>query len=350
MPTVSSQLPSNGIGACNSSPEESRKLSSSLQPTNEFSLQENGADHATIEQERIYRTNGVRERLSPLIERLKDSVTSIQTLEKSMRRSADGSWSESGGDCESRTLMNKSMEMVKKKMFRLKIMEEELAVSEDRRVDLHHCVRQQAKAVQATITEELSITPTDNCEYQNRIIKMEEEICLLKEKSLLVDDLQVQNARLLQKVNDIERLENDLDLEQSTMDTITLRRRYISNSRSPPGKIEDLETNESLTLTEPMTSLSWTDSSISNYSSTVDENDDSNTAEQSPVLEEETTDLQCTVQILSAKIESLNRENAELRESKSRVLNKYKSLHEETILKSSIIEDLRRKLDCGILE
>ena len=132
------------------------------------------------------------------------------------------------------------------------------------------------------------------------------------------------------------------------MDTMALHRRYLSNSRSPPGKIEDLETNESLTLTEPMTSLSWTDSSISNYSSTV-ENDNSNTAEQSPILNEETTS-QYTVEILRAKIESLNRENAELRESKSRVLNKYKSLHEETMLKSSIIEDLGRKLDCGILE
>jgi hypothetical protein len=140
----------------------------------------------------------------------------------------------------------------------------------------------------------------------------------------------------------------NLNLEQNIMDTMALHRRYLSNSRSPPRKIEDLETNESLTLTEPMTSLSWTESSISNDTSTV-ENDNSNTAEQSPILNEETTS-QYTVEILRAKIESLNRENAELRESKSRVLKKYKSLHEEMIRKSSIIEDLRRNFDCGVLE
>lgn len=389
MPTATAQLLSDGIGV-NSSSEESRKLSSSLQPINDISLQENDADHTAIEQERIYRINGVRERLSPLIERLKDSVTNIQTLEKSMRPLADGSGGDGrdGGDCESRKLMNESMEMVKKKMFRLKIMEEELAVSEDRRVNLHHYFRQQAKSVQTTATEAPSVTPTGNCEYQNRIMKTEEEICLLKQKSLLVDDLQVQNARLLEKTNDVKRLENDLEaekslrsslesnlhehqynmnrqavkydsleykfevltstsanlkkglqaeensnmnLEQNIMDTMSLHRRYLSNSRITPRKIEDLGTNESFTLTEPMTSLSWTESSISNDTSTVDENDDSDTAEQSPILDEETTSPQCTVEILRAKIESLNRENAELRESKSRILNKYKSLHEEMI-------------------
>jgi predicted nucleic acid-binding Zn-ribbon protein len=95
-------------------------------------------------------------------------------------------------------------------------------------------------------------------------------------------------------------------------------------------------------------SLSATFSSISIDSSTG-ENDDSNLVDESPVLIEETTS-QSTIEILRAKIESLSIENAELRESKGHATKNYESLQEEMRRQSTIIEELRRELDCGVSE
>ena len=379
--------------------EEERK-GSCLTPTNNIYLPANAIDHVALEQERLVRTNDVRERLGPLIERLKDSVKNIQVLENSIQISSDGD-----RDCKmnrkslspgsSRKLMNQSMEMVKKKMFRLKIMEEELATSEDRHLSLHNYFQQQSSQLQTT--EARNDLPKENLElpYQNHITNLEEEVRLLKEKSVVVDDLRMQNQSLSGRAKYVKQLEHELEVEKSLrrklelnlvehqfkmneqavkydclhckfetltsiiaalkenfraqeneiIDTVALHEMYPINTTSPQKTmIDHSETNGSTTLTEPL-SLSWTESSISNHddASTLD-NDDSNPAEESRICMEDTTTCFSTAQILRAKIDDLNRENAELRESTSHALNKYKSLHEEMRRQSSMIEDLHQKL------
>jgi len=367
-------------------------------------------DHVSLEQERMDRTNDVRERLGPLIQRLRDSVKNMQNLESSIRAST-------GENCDretyhglspgqSRKLVNQNMEMVKKKMFRLKTMEEELNNSEDRRITLHHYFQQQMslRATRANTETKKGVS-----DYQHRIAELEEETRILKEKSVLVDDLRVQNARLTEKTKDVERLEHELELEKSLrrklelnlfehqhkmneqavnynslnskfeylsssianltgivhaqeneiMDTVTLHKRYISNTSSPPKVIGDSETNEHLEtndnsiLTEPMTSFSWTESSISNDDvsvvDTIDPNNDSKIVDESFVRLDD-IESRSTVELLQAQIDALSRENAGLRESTSKTLKKYKSCNEEMKKQASTIESLREKLDCDTLK
>ncbi len=354
-------------------------------------------DHITLEQERMDRSNDVRERLGPLIERLKDSVKNIQTLESSMRKSTGGEDLSPG---QSRKLVNQNMEMVKRKMFRLKTMEEALAASEDRRVALHHHFQQQ---LSLKATETNTETQIGDSEYQKHITELEEEIRTLKEKSALVDDLRMENARLSEKTKDVERLEHELAFEKSLrrkfesnlfehqrkmnqqavnydnlsckfehltntianlteilqvqetdiIDTMTLHGRYVSNESSPPKTIEHLETNDNSILTEPMTLWSWTESSISNDDGsnfdTIDLNNDSKTIDES-LNRLDDSESNSTVQLLQAKIDALNRENAGLRESTSQTLKKYKSCHDELRKQASMIESLRQKVDCDMLK
>jgi len=384
------------LGA-NPSSEEAKKQSSTL-PLTDISLRAHVVKHAALEQEIKNRTYDVRERLGPLIERLKNSVTNIQTLESSMRLSGYGD-DNSRGNCEmtkegqdtrirnawssgqSRSLTKKTMEMVKKKMFQLKIMEEELAASEKRRVNLHHYFQQR---VASQDIEAPRVARTNNLQYENRIAELKEKIFQLKEKSIFYNDLRVQNDRLLEKTKHVDSLESELErerslrisfesklqedqyktiqqalkydsldckfevltkskdnsnlnLKQDIIDTITLHRRYLANNKGLPQRIMHLGTNESDTLTEPI-SLSWTESSISNDTNAV-EDDDSSGAGESYIPKEESAS-HSTVQLLRSKVESLNRENAELRESKSHTLNKYKSLREEMTVQSSMIKYL----------
>ncbi len=391
-----SQPTTDDIGPSSSFEEASQRSTCSASVRSQTSV----VDHVTLEQERMDRTNDVRERLGPLIQRLRESVKNMQSLESSMRTST-------GGDCDretyhglrpgqSRQLVHENMEMVKKKMFRLKTMEEELNNSEDRRITLHHYFQQQV-SLQATRAK----TEKQNgvSDYQHRIAELEEEICILKEKSVLVDDLRVENARLTERTKDVERLAHELELEKSLrrklelnlfehqhkmneqavnydslsckfehlsstianltgimyaqeneiMDTMTLHKRYISNTSSPPEMIEHLENHDNSTLTEPMTSFSWTESSISNDDGSIvdiiDPNNDSKTVDELFVRLDD-IESRSTVELMQARIDALNRENAGLRESTSRTLKNYKTCHEEMNKQASMIESLRQKLDC----
>jgi len=374
-----------------------------------MALQPHAVDHAALEQERMDRTNDVRERFGPLMERLKNSVSKIQTLENSilLRAGSNGDDlidSERNEEIQttnfpnvmspgqSRQLMNQSMEMVKKKMFRLKTMEEELEALEDRSLNLHHYIQQQLALQDAQ--GRLALTNV-NSEEDNRITELEEQICFLKEKSELIENLRIQNASLLEKAKHVDRLELDLKGEISSRNKLESKLvehqckmnkqavkyenlegkfQVLTNSITNLTKVlqaqehsnlnleqeimearefqkqclsEHLETNQSVALTDPM-SLSATFSSISIDSSTG-ENDDSKSVDESPFLIEETT-CQSTIEILRAKIESLRIENAELRESKGHATKNYESLQEEMRRQSMVIEELRRKLDCRVSE
>mmetsp|Transcript_2466 Transcript_2466/g.5222 ORF Transcript_2466/g.5222 Transcript_2466/m.5222 type:complete len:419 (+) Transcript_2466:131-1387(+) len=360
----------------------------------------------TFEGERIRRTNDVRERLGPIIVRIKDSVTKIQSLENSMIQLPGGGGDEhenetnkNGGgggnsyDCEMkqqeqngkhpstidcthqsrRRHVNKSMEIVKKKMLRLRNMEEELMALEGRRENLHrHCRQQIASKVAVDMVGTQSCLeqqPTGSLEHRNGIAEFEKEIHALKEKSLLVDDLRAQNARLVEKAEHWERSEmelanarklchkletnlqkqkhkcksleyrvnslkntcdglqkvlrarerRNLGLELELMDTRGLLSEYLSNDKNPPKTIEHPgSTSQSFALTDPLT-LSWTESSITDETVAVD-NDDSTTSEELslvvPITNAERKGIACDSSLLKnlmAKIEALNRENAELR-------------------------------------
>ena len=103
------------------------------------------------------------------------------------------------------------------------------------------------------------------------------------------------------------------------------------------GTIEGSDTNESTALTEPMSSLSWTESSVSTDDASTHDMNNSNVSEGST--------SPSTVEILMAKIDTLIRENAELRDSKNVTLHKYKSLRQEMKKQSMLIESLHRKVE-----
>jgi hypothetical protein len=107
------------------------------------------------EQEHFSRTKQTKERLGPIVSRLKASLTKMESLEESMIRlglhRADridllSQPPSSNYDPlqftllpgNSRELMHGSMERVKRKLLRLKQMEERLVLSEDRRLNLQH--------------------------------------------------------------------------------------------------------------------------------------------------------------------------------------------------------------------
>ncbi len=345
-----------------SSFQENNMQSPSSASGNGICLQRDAIDPVALNQERIERTNDVRQRLGPLIEKLKDSVKNIQTIENSIRASADGgSECRADGDGKSKAfrsersqkLIDQSMEMVKKKMFRLKSMEEQLMTFEDRNLHLNQYCQQQMSRRSVEKTEVLE----DGSEYQHRIKELEEEVLQLKEKAALVDDLRMEKERLLERTRHVELLERELMVEKSLRQMLESKlnrsiccmnekvvnydsfngkfetsTRIFENSMqtleakesevmSSSGTVESSGTNDSTVLTEPMLSISWTESSVSTDDASTHDNNDSNANEDSS--------SPSTVEILMAKIETLIRENVELRDSKNRTLNKYKSLCKE---------------------
>ena len=250
-------------------------------------------------------------------------------------------------------------------------MEEELVALEDRRENLHRHCRQQVALTAAVVGSQscLEQQPTGSLEHRNAIAEFEKEIHVLKEKSFLVDDLRTQNARLVEEAKDGERSEmelanarklchkletnlqkqqhkceslecrvnslkstcdglekvlrarekRNLGLELELMDTRGLLSEYLVNNENPPKTIEHPgSNNHSVALTEPST-LSWTESSITDETVAVD-NDDSTTSEElllvNPITNTKRKGTACDsslLQNLMAKIEALTRENAELR-------------------------------------
>ena len=298
-------------------------------------------DHAVLERERIARTSDVKERIGPLIEKLKKSVTKIQALEKPIRSSADDDTSDvemnkkdegtklrnTSIQGQSRRFMDQSMAMVKKKMLRLKVMEEELARSEDRRVNLHHHLQQ--IALQAS--EVKSVTSIRDTECQKRNRELEKDISFMSEKSSTAEDLREESASLLEKTKYYQELENELErerslrqmselrlqeyehkikqqaieydnlqcrfdvltstltnltsvlqshgksnlnLEQDIMENMSLQKQCFPNHENLLQTIGDVVSNDSGALTVP-SNVSWSESSISNETS-FDGNDHSN--------------------------------------------------------------------------
>mmetsp|Transcript_15629 Transcript_15629/g.27145 ORF Transcript_15629/g.27145 Transcript_15629/m.27145 type:complete len:368 (-) Transcript_15629:129-1232(-) len=153
------------------------------------------------DQEKQLRTKDVKERLGPLVDRLKDSISKIDMIEASLDGAEDSSSIlsnkihsvDSNRQRQSRReLMHQSMEMVKIKMLRLKRMEETLTASEDRRHVLQHQV------LQVSLSE------------HQQIGGFERDASLREEKRRLEDDLDARNSMLLRKTRECQQLQEEL--------------------------------------------------------------------------------------------------------------------------------------------
>ncbi|OEU16430.1 hypothetical protein FRACYDRAFT_239023 [Fragilariopsis cylindrus CCMP1102] len=379
-------------------------------------------DHdAMIDQERKHRTNDIRERLGPIMERFMSSVTKIQTLEDSLRLGVgsdgdDDDHNHNHDDTSStsskstnyehtiirpggtRSIVNKSMELVKKKMLRLKNMEDTLEALEDRRIILRrHC---QAKF---TTTEK-----SDNLLCQNnRIVELEEEVSVTKKKCRLVDDLQARNVLLENDLMDVrealqEKSRTDLQQQQCRKndeymhiksDSLENKVEYLTAStcddlkkenKNLPQTIKNQGSQEStvvvtapLSLTESsiIDKLCIVDNNTCSTSSMTDEsfslfptpNEMDGTAEQQQQQKHNFSEREddassssssssssnsggsSMIENLTSKIKILDRENAELRESNDNAMHKFKTFQQEITRQSSVIKGLQLKLDSNVL-
>ncbi|KAL3922154.1 MAG: hypothetical protein SGILL_002356 [Bacillariaceae sp.] len=175
------------------------------------------------EQEKLSRSKDVKERIGPIVDRLKMSLSKIEALEASMERIQGQAEPQQTKGVESvanerqpsalitpgksKELMHSSMELVKRKLLRLRRMEETLAVSEDRRHNLQHLMLQVSLSKPSL---ELVAAKRQNCQISNQASEFEQQNQILKEKSLLVDDLQIQNDSLLVKIDELVLLEEQL--------------------------------------------------------------------------------------------------------------------------------------------
>jgi hypothetical protein len=171
---------------------------------------------------KMSRTAEVKERLGPIMERMKSSLAQIQTLEDSLsskRRSLD-TGSQSAVDTEStnsstfvpgsqksRQLLKGSMEMLKKKLSRLQQMEDTLALSEDRRQNLQHCFLQSSLAKPVL---ELASVKRKNQELEQKMTTITNECRRLEEECKDVTSMKQRIEELSNKSQKLSETETKL--------------------------------------------------------------------------------------------------------------------------------------------
>ena len=154
------------------------------------------------------RTDEVKQRLGPIMERVKSSLARIHSLEQSLAwAKGDDEKSESvavgrtifvrGVEVESRQFLKRSMGMLKKKISTLQQMEESLSTSEDRREHLHHYILQVSLSRPMM---ELAFTKRRNRELELHLSAVEREFRRLHEEAETetaneYDDTASQNAQ-----------------------------------------------------------------------------------------------------------------------------------------------------------
>lgn len=413
-------------------------------------------------EERISSTHEIKDRLGPMVERLKASMVKIQSLEDSLQLGKDNSTSDHDGNSKStswstslipsehsRRLMHQGMEMVKNKLLMLQNLEDRLTFSEDRRHNLQH------HFLQASLSQpllELSATRLRNSELHDRIEELEHEAKRWKKKASLVDDLHLRSMTLRGQLHEVNmgkgKVEDDLgdqqtviqqqaircddleclvehltmkcdelrgslrqqedrnaSLEEELLDTRKhMRDRQRSRSAGPPRTIQAQGSRGSSTTAstcptaasdslndvsgDNMSSGCSSTGSDDNASSTsmgegssstqhgmainvegggegvanVDNHrkfcdscndsddmtagdDDTASLHQDEVLVGRSDDPDAImIQTLVAKIEALDRENAELRDSKDHAFGKFKALSFEMKTQASTIRELQKKV------
>jgi hypothetical protein len=155
--------------------------------------------------EKMLRSQNVKERIGPIVDRLKTSLSKIEAIEDSMELPQHCTLMTPG---KSKELMHGSIELVKRKLLRLRKMEEMLAISEDRRHNLQHHVLQVSLSKPRL---ELAATKRQNFHLLNQVDELQQQNEILNEKSLLADDLQHQNDSLLIKIDELLQLQDQLE-------------------------------------------------------------------------------------------------------------------------------------------
>jgi hypothetical protein len=191
------------------------------------------------EHEKLSRTHQVRERLGPIVSRLKASLAKMESLDESMNRAGlfdpqqdslplpvstnseqllRSTLLRSG---KSREVMHGSMELVKRKLLRLQHMEELLAASEERRHNLQHQVLQVALSKPQL---ELAATKRQNAQLQRQVEKattrdQEEE----ESKTQQEEELARLQVSLHQTSGERDRLKEDLLDRQAKINEQAIR-------------------------------------------------------------------------------------------------------------------------------
>jgi hypothetical protein len=364
-------------------------LDLTLTKQKEYRKRKQGGEDITMptREDRLARSKDVKERIGPIVHRLKASLETIQKLEdsaaakttnaSSCSNKVGGTKSTDDSDDSndaispshqfvpgrSRKLMQSSMEMVKRKLLKLKSLEEMLVESDDRREFLEH------QMVQIT-TDRHNIL---NSILQGRVEELEHDKVALEEKcealtatcDELVDSLRKQEDR-------VAFLEEEL-LETRKYGVIPIVRSSSSISGGPPrtihshtsqegssspfsfgegssgrsmgssrddNELSSLPSTSDFEVSGMHQSLHWTPTvSVSLLEPTSQRSDDGDDHDEASSPEA------VMIQRLMEKIEALDRENAELRESKQRAAGKFQAQCEEMKRHTSLIEDMRRKLD-----
>ena len=389
------------------------------------------------------RSKDVKERIGPIVQRLKISLETIQKLEDSLNdkrlctiqeeeeeeeqgptntgsakfpgpshtngtHASSRKTSQHFMPGQSRKLMQSSMEMVKRKLLKLSSMEEMLVESEDRRSLLEH------QMIQITTTPntagaavEKAVDDTKEASLRRLIASLQEDIRVLETKCGTVDEVTQQRDCLLEDLADrqrkiqalsihcddlhcqVERLtvtstelvdalkrqeDRTVFLEEELLEcrkygTIPFIRSSTAGSSysgGPPRTIHsdisqespvspylqsegESESNGNGVSGHDMDCASLPSISDSDNGTTNDVMDSQlpvsyKQANRLPVaIRDEMNDPQADmIQRLMKKVESLDRENTELRESKERIAGKYQASLNELKRQASLIRELER--------
>ena len=338
------------------------------------------------EEMKLSRTKEVKKRLDPIMARMMTSLAKIRELEESMgldvsaqqMNGKDDGSTDKKVPGQSRALLRQSMGMIKKKLMRLQQLEDILDDSESRHLDLQH---HYLKASQSDPVVESANARQREKELLNRIDSLEKELAMLneklrggihkqgggsndssqneidaikKEKDALVNDLVERQSKINQLAitcDDLQcqveqltdscyKLTKDLatqeergnKLEHDLTEAKSAKAHYDLGRSSPPRTIKPMDSMDggSTQRTE-----SDSDSSTLEITCTADDSFD----------QEHTDSPEASmVERLMNKIQTLDRENAELVQSKQSDQDRIQSMLEENALQAARIRELEEKL------
>jgi hypothetical protein len=182
------------------------------------------------------RTAEVKQRLGPIMNRMKASLAKIQKLEESLNLGAQeqphrGENEDKDETSEtkitttayapgrSRMLLKTSMDMLKKKLYRLQHMEDLLRASEDRRQNLQHLFLQTSLSKSAV---DSASTTRRNQELERQVAALEKDVGVLEEKCATVDELQHKVVSLSDQVRESQELQTEFDRVTAEKDMFEL--------------------------------------------------------------------------------------------------------------------------------
>jgi hypothetical protein len=190
------------------------------------------------------RTQEVKKRLSPIMDRMKASLARIQELEDSLQLGNEEGTSEGTAVAlpsvsRSRILLQKSMERLKKKLYTLQRMEEMCYIEEDRRQNLQHYFLQISLSKPCL---DMAVTKRHNKELSRDLEIREKDRNSLEAKCATFDELEKRVAVLSEKLKNHEQLQIQLDQTTSQRDQLEMdlvQRQSKINQQAI--KIDDLE-------------------------------------------------------------------------------------------------------------